>query len=124
MAIQISGRAIDRRLQSRIVTLVGATLEGIRGPVQAQVTFFDENGPKGGRDIRCAFTVSVPRRPTIRVEHQAETPRLAFDGGFAALERSLNGDAERRRDLRRRPKKYFTAKRLLAPEAAPAQGAE
>jgi ribosome-associated translation inhibitor RaiA len=123
MSIEISGRAIGRPLRTRITALLGDVLEGVPSPAVAQVTFFDENGPKGGLGIRCAFTVSLPRRPTIRVEHMAETPRLAFDGGFAALERRLKSVAERRRDLRRRPKKYFTAKRLLAPESpgSPAQ---
>jgi hypothetical protein len=46
------------------------------------------------------------------VEHLAETPRLAFDAGFSALERLLERYRERQRDSGRRPKKYFAAKRL------------
>jgi ribosome-associated translation inhibitor RaiA len=117
MPIEISGLAIRGPLRTRITTLVEDLLKGVPSPAVAQVTFFDENGPKGGLGIRCAFTVSLPRRPRIRVEHVAETPRLAFDGGITALERRLKAITERRRDLRRRPKKYFTAKRLLAPES-------
>jgi ribosome-associated translation inhibitor RaiA len=116
MPIEISGQTISRPLRTRITTLLSDMLDGVRGPATAQVTFFDENGPKGGLGIRCAFTVRLPRRPTIRVEHLGETPRLAFDGGFAVLERRLQGAAERRRELRRRPKKYYAAKRLLSPE--------
>jgi ribosome-associated translation inhibitor RaiA len=123
MPIEISGLAIRGPLRTRITTILEDLLKGVRSPAVAQVTFFDENGPKGGLGIRCAFTVSLPRRPRIRVEHVAETPRLAFDGGIAALERRLKAVDERRRDLRRRPKKYFTAKRLLAPES-PSSAAE
>jgi ribosome-associated translation inhibitor RaiA len=117
MSIEISGRTISGPLRTRITTLLGDVLKDVPSPATAQVTFFDENGPKGGLGIRCAFTISLPRRPRIRVEHVAETPRLAFDGGFTALERRLKAAAERRRDLRRRPKKYYTAKRLLTPES-------
>jgi ribosome-associated translation inhibitor RaiA len=64
--------------------------------------------------MRCAVAVRVPYRPLIRVEHVSVTARLAFDGTFAALERQLERYRERNRDIRRRPKKYFVAKRLLA----------
>jgi hypothetical protein len=55
----------------------------------------------------------------------AETARLAFDGGFSALERLLERYREREREGRRHPKKYFVAKRLTeglpaAPRAAQA----
>lgn len=85
----------------------------------AQATFFDENGPKGGPAIRCALTVRLPYRPTVRVENVAETARLAFDGALAVLERQLERYRERDRDNRRRPKKYFVAKRLLMAGVAP-----
>jgi ribosome-associated translation inhibitor RaiA len=91
--------------------------------VPAVVTFFDENGPKGGPAIRCAFTVQVPYRPHLRAEDTAETSRTAFDGGFAKLERELERYRDRDRESKRRPKKYFTAKRLLSgpPEGAGAK---
>lgn len=117
MTIEISGVSIDTALRRRITVHLNDALARVHGgPVAAQVTFFDENGPKGGRDIRCALTVRMPRRRAIRVEHQAETPRLAFDGSFETLARRLGEMAERGRDLRRRPKKYFAARRLLAAE--------
>jgi phosphoketolase len=81
-------------------------------PLEAQAAFTDENGPKGGVDIRCGLTVKLPRRPMIHAEHVAETARLAYDGAAAALERSLARDRDRARALRRRPKKYFVAKKL------------
>lgn len=82
----------------------------------AQVAFFDDDGPKGGRAVRCGLTVRVPYRPAVRVEHTAETPRLAFDASFKSLERQLERYREMDRDRRRYPKKYFAAKRLLESE--------
>jgi ribosome-associated translation inhibitor RaiA len=82
-------------------------------PTRARVAFFDDNGPRGGRDTRCAVTVRLPRQPELRVEETAGAPREAFDAALATLERQLERLAGRRRDSRRHPKKYFTAKRLL-----------
>ncbi len=117
--VQISGLRGATALRARISERVTAALDPIRlKPLSAQVAFFDDNGPKGGPAIRCAFTVRLPYRPTLRLEHTAETPRLAFDGGFTALERLLERYRERDRDSRRHPKKYFLAKRLT--EGSPA----
>ena len=63
--------------------------------------------------MRCAIDVRVPYRSPIRVEHVATTSRLAFDSAYATLERQIERYRERDRDIRRRPKKYFVAKRLL-----------
>ena len=119
MTIEIRGIGIDRALSARVSRQMDAALEPIQvKPVGAQVSFFDDNGPKGGLGIRCALTVRLPYRPTIRVEEIAETPRLAFHGALKTLERQLERYRERERDSRRRPKKYFVAKRLT--EGAPA----
>jgi ribosome-associated translation inhibitor RaiA len=117
MTIEIRGIERDAALRARVSRLLGATLEPLRvKPVAARATFFDDNGPKGGPAIRCALTVRVPYRPTVRVEHTAETPRLAFDGAIPTLERQLERYRERDRDRRRHPKKYFVAKRLTEGE--------
>jgi ribosome-associated translation inhibitor RaiA len=118
--VGISGLRGAAALRARIEERMTAALEPIKlKPVSAQVAFFDDNGPKGGRAIRCAFTVRLPHRPALRLEHTAETPRLAFDGGFTALERLLDRYRERDRESRRHPKKYFLAKRLTeGPPAA------
>jgi ribosome-associated translation inhibitor RaiA len=111
-AVEISGLRGAAALRARIGERVTAALEPIKlKPVSAHIAFFDDNGPKGG-GIRCAFTVRLPYRPALRVEHMAETARLAFDGGFGALERLLERYRERERDNLRHPKKYFVAKRL------------
>ena len=114
MAIEIQGVERDTALRARAAKVVGAALGLIKlAPIRAKVTFFDDNGPKGGRGMRCAVDVRLPYRPPIRVEQVAETTRLAFDGAFAALERQLERYRQRDRDIKRRPKKYFVAKRLL-----------
>ena len=114
MVIDILGVERDTALRARAAKVVGAALKLIKlAPIRAKVTFFDDNGPKGGLGMRCAMDVRLPYRPPIRVEQVAETSRLAFDGAFAALERQLERYRERDRDNKRRPKKYFVAKRLL-----------
>jgi len=88
-------------------------------PTAVRVGFTDENGPKGGPSIRCALTIDMVRRRAVHVEHTATTPRRAFDLAFDALERRALQEIDRTRDRRRRPKKYFLARRLLESEAGP-----
>lgn len=109
MAIEIQGlNTRDRARMNRALQLLPVT------PTWARVAFIDDNGPKGGRALRCAMTVRLPRRPTIRVEHSSTTVRLAFDGALARLERRLERVREIQREGQRHPKKYYAAKRLLA----------
>lgn len=115
MAMEIWGLSRDPALRGRVARRMSAALARLRvRPVEGRVAFCDENGPKGGVAIRCAVTVRLPYRPAVRVESTAETPRLAFDGALPALERRLARYRIRARDLSRRPKKYYVAKRVLA----------
>jgi ribosome-associated translation inhibitor RaiA len=122
--IEIRGIPVSPALRTRVMReLTHAVGRLSAAPVTVQATFFDDNGPKGGRATRCSLTVRVPYRPNIRVEHTAETARLAFDGSIATLERELAQYRERDRESKRHPKKYFAARRLLSerePEASPA----
>jgi ribosome-associated translation inhibitor RaiA len=121
--IEITGLRKDTTLRTRVAKRLTEAIEPLGvAPVAAHVTFFDENGPKGGVGMRCAILVQVPYRPGVRVEHVAESHRLAFDGAFAALERQLERYREKDRDNRRHPKKYFVARQVLAEGAAPAPG--
>ena len=114
MRIDIQGLERDPMLRARVGRLVGAALDTLKAaPIRARVTFFDDDGPKGGLALRCAVDLRVPYRPAIHIEHIAATTRLAFDGVMAALERQLERYRERTRENRRHPKKYFVAKRLL-----------
>ena len=117
--IKITGLERDP-LRGRATRLMTEALAKLAvAPVKGQVAFFDDNGPKGGRAMRCALTVRLPFRPSIRVERSAVTPRLAFDAAFAVLERELERYRERDRDSKRHPKKYFAARRALADETSP-----
>jgi ribosome-associated translation inhibitor RaiA len=80
------------------------------------VAFIDENGPKGGIDIRCTLAMEIPRRPSTHASALAENHRLAFDTAIEALERELTREGQRRRDAARRPKKYFVAHQGLQPD--------
>jgi ribosome-associated translation inhibitor RaiA len=119
MAIDIRGIPIDRDLRTHVATrITGAVADLPTRPIATLVTFFDENGPKGGRAMRCAVTMRLPRRPHVRIENIAETPRLAFDGAFAKLERDLKQARNRDLESKRRPKKYYAASQLMKPEGA------
>ncbi len=116
MKIEFLGGVESRMIRSR----VGERLRAIVGalpatPTSARATFTDENGPKGGKAIRCALEVRLPRRGAIHVEEVASTPRLAFDGAVIKLERQLDRVVDTTREMRRRPKKYFAARRALLP---------
>jgi ribosome-associated translation inhibitor RaiA len=58
----------------------------------------------------------MPRRGALHAADIAATHRQAFDLAFEALERRALREIDRARDGRRRPKKYFVAKRLLESE--------
>jgi putative sigma-54 modulation protein len=90
-----------------------------RGRIRATssvVAFTDVNGPKGGVDIRCRVTVEAPGRPAQNASALAAEARLALDGALEALERELTRERGKRRDLSRRPKKYFVAEQGLRPD--------
>ena len=117
MAIEIRGIPIDRGLRAHVTKrLTGAHAHLMAKPTTTQVTFFDENGPKGGPAMRCAVTMRLPHRTHVHVEDTAETPRLAFDGAAEKLERELARNRDKDLEAKRHPKKYYTAKRLLQPE--------
>ncbi|HEY3064771.1 MAG TPA: HPF/RaiA family ribosome-associated protein [Methylomirabilota bacterium] len=114
-SIDVQGLPQSRALRALIVRQLSAIFATLRvPPVSARAIFSDENGPKGGDALRCALTVKLPRAASVHVEEWSSTPRLAFDGALVKLERQLARHREGARALRRRPKKYFVAKRLLA----------
>jgi ribosome-associated translation inhibitor RaiA len=114
-SIDIQGLHRSRALRALVTEQLSATFATLRvPPLTARAVFSDENGPKGGETLRCALTVKLPRAAAVHVEEWSSTPRLAFDGALVKLERQLARHREGARALRRRPKKYFVAKRLLA----------
>ena len=125
MAVAVTGLGGDQALRARVEARMSKALARLElAPVSAHVRFRDTDGPKGGVAIQCDVTVRVPRRPDMRIEHTAETPRAAFRGAFQTLERQVRRFRTRQRDRRRRPKKYYAAKRLLSPERGRGQAVE
>jgi putative sigma-54 modulation protein len=117
MTIEIEGTH-DPALRAHIGAKLRAALKTIRPKaVGLRVGLADENGPKGGVDIRCGLTVELPRRPRLHAGATAASPRLAFEIALEILERQLAREREWRREARRRPKKYYLAKRLLTSES-------
>ena len=113
--IEIRGIRRDAGLRARVAARLTGAVETLHvEPFSIHAAFVDDNGPKGGPTLRCALTVSLPAKPALRAEASAETARLAFDAAMPALERKLERYRERARDLRRRPKKYYAARKALA----------
>ncbi len=125
MVISIRGVAGRDPVRRHVTKRLAAALARLQvKPVGAQALFRDENGPKGGIDVRCTLTVRLPYRPVVRVEHMGDTPRLAFDAAFGILERQLERYVERDRESRRYPKKYFVARRVLGGGSRPPGASE
>ena len=119
MTLEIDGLRGNPRFRSLIAKKLDLAFErhGVH-PIATRVVFDAENGPKGGAGIRCGITVEISRRPALHVDHVAEAQRPAFDGAIEALERHVMRDRGRLREQRRRPKKYFVAKRLRESDTA------
>jgi ribosome hibernation promoting factor len=116
--IEVEGAPRDTRLRGRVARGLEKALGTMAvKATRALVTFTDVNGPKGGVDIRCAITVWLARRPAVHVEELATDGRIALAATLEVLERRLRRQGERLLERRRRPKKYYLAKRLLEPEA-------
>jgi hypothetical protein len=108
----------NRRIVAQARTKVAQVLRLVDPPpTTAKIIFVDENGPKGGVGIRCTIVHDMPRRRDFSVTELGDSEEVAFDAAFAALETSVTRDRKRRRTLVRHPKKYYLAKRLLAPDA-------
>ena len=105
----------DAALAARVYTRMTATLARVSPPpAVAKVIFADENGSKGGLDTRCTIAVHLPRRRDVSVTELGTSGSVAFDLAYTALDTGITREYDRRRELVRRPKKYYLAKRLLA----------
>jgi ribosome-associated translation inhibitor RaiA len=112
MSVRVDVHGFPERQAARLrAEAQAAILEVAPATASAHVSFTDDNGPKGGPAIRCAMTLTVPRRRPVHVEAAATTPSLALSGALARLERRLRRLRGLARASRRRPKKYYAAAR-------------
>jgi len=110
----IHDAALAARVYARIIEAVARVAPT---PTVAKVIFADENGPKGGVDTRCTIVFHMPHRRDLSFTDLGRTGAVAFDAAHTALDTSVTRERARQRELVRRPKKFFLAKRLLAPDA-------
>src|SRR3972149_6051397 len=67
MKIELRGVSMAPALGARIEKRLNRELGRIQAsPVTGVVTFIDDNGPKGGRALRCALPVRLPASPRAR----------------------------------------------------------
>lgn len=112
--IECRGSCAGEAVRTWIATRLPRVLASLPvEPTSVRVAFADENGPKGGEAIHCALEVRVPHRGAVHVADVASTSPLAFDAALAKLERVLVRHREAVRESKRRPKKYFAARRAL-----------
>jgi ribosome-associated translation inhibitor RaiA len=111
--IRMEIHGVDRGPSAALVTrrLAGLLTALPVRATAAELRVTDENGPKGGEDVRCGLTVKLPGHPSLHVDGVAPSVGLAFDIAATKLERRLGRTTERFRDFRRHPKKYFAAAR-------------
>ena len=131
--IDIRGISDEHPLQAHVRRTMSAALAHVRpAPLGVQVRFVDDNGPKGGVDIRCALTVRVPFRPSIRVEHMGRPPgtpstrRSPCSGGSSSATRPGPGTRDAGPRSTTRPPASSPA-RVRPPRSRPAgpgEGAE
>jgi hypothetical protein len=111
---EFAGFTIPPSLRARVRRQLRHALVGVpTRPVHVRVSFTDVNGPKGGRDTRCAVDVTIPRTAPFHVEATAGDSITAFDQAETVVSRRIAQRLERRRDSGRHPKKYYAARRLL-----------
>jgi putative sigma-54 modulation protein len=112
---EIGGLRIPKALRTHAAQRLRRALAGIRtSPIHVRVMFTDVNGPKGGRDVRCAIDIKLPHTSPLHVEQAAERDVTAFDLSAAIIARRIRERVGRRQDSSRRPKKYYAARRLLS----------
>ena len=113
--VEVRGLPTARSARLRADQRVAAAIAALPSRVtSARVVFSDDNGDKGGVDMRCAITVNLRGRRRLHVEDVATRPRQALDGALAKLERRMLRTEESERDSRRRPKKYYAASRVTS----------
>lgn len=65
----------------------------------SRISFSDINGPKGGVDTRCVVCVKLFSAGEIVVQGEAEDIYIALNYCLARVERAINRQLEKRRDI-------------------------
>jgi hypothetical protein len=102
------GAAGRLRVAARTANALKPAAKAVR---DCRVTFTDENGPKGGMDIRCTIDVRLVRRAAIHVAGRGTSAALAFREAVERVHQRLDRVIGAGRDSARHPKKYFAAVR-------------
>jgi hypothetical protein len=88
---------IQRHLERRVRAALGSSATHVHS---VTLEFSDVNGPRGGADLRCAITVDVIPRGSVRAEATSSDLLSALGRALARARRSVLQAARRERRLR------------------------
>lgn len=89
--------AIDPSIRQLVERQAGFALSRFDSIIDSlSVSVRDENGPRGGDDIRCRIRIVIPRLPEIVVREQADTAEKAVTVAFERISNSVARQVRRR----------------------------
>jgi len=84
------------------VKSLGAALDRFDKRVDhVTVRLTDENGPRGGKDMKCRLVVALHRFGTVVIDQEDMDPYNAIDRAAERAKRTVRRTINRRRDSRR-----------------------
>lgn len=89
--------AMQRHLERRVRAALGSSATHVRS---VTLGFSDVNGPRGGADLRCAITVDLIPRGSVRAEATSSDLLSAVGRALARARRSVHRGAQRSRRVR------------------------
>jgi hypothetical protein len=99
LSIDDDDRAYIRRRLGEMLGKYATSIERVT------VRLRDVNGPRGGVDLLCRIKVVLSDLPSIVVEHQAASFRLAFTKSLSGIEQAVRRTVQRRRTRPTRPRR-------------------
>lgn len=121
IAIDITGIPMPMSSQLQVSARLSRVLTPLgEGAKRCRVSFTDENGRKGGRDMACRITVSVARRMPVSVSAKDVGAAPAFQEALDRLRRRLERTILARREARRRAPRLAMVLRTESDAAQPA----
>ncbi len=88
---------IQRHLERRVRAALGSSATHVDS---VTLGFSDVNGPRGGDDLRCAITVELIPRGSVRAEATSSDLISALGRALARARRSVNRGEQRGRRVR------------------------